>query len=172
MEENIKKPVKITITGVHAPITEGIDVAGDIGDKKKSDVEGGSDLIDKTEEVSYGFLSAKNGSIYLVYEKKKDDGIIIKNLIKLMPKDKEIKRTATLHKGTVTSPASGISYTEGSVQKGFYMTNYGRLDIETMTGRIDFSECRTGITCTASGTLNINNSPASSFELKIEAVYV
>ena len=154
MDENRKIPVKIKILGIHRPIL-------DPDDK--------SQVPEETEELAYGFLSKRGGTIFLVYEISENDGTSIKNMIKFTPKPCELKKTSSFHKGTITTPASNLSYLSGASAKGFYTTPYGRLDTETITQDLKYTESESSFSCTLSGIMKINNSPVSEFELKIEA---
>ena len=155
METDKKIPVKIKITGIHRSTDAAL-----------------SDAPDETVEESFGFLSKRGSSIYIVYETKEGEEITVSNMIKINPETNEIKKTSTLHKGTITSPASSLMYISGSSGTGFYTTPYGRLDTTTHTDKIMIIENDNSFICTMSGNMEINNSPVSEFDLKIEAVII
>ena len=155
METDKKIPVKIKITGIHRSTDAAL-----------------SDAPDETVEESFGFLSKRGSSIYIVYETKEGEEITVSNMIKINPETNEIKKTSTLRKGTITSPASSLMYISGSSGTGFYTTPYGRLDTTTHTDKIMIIENDNSFICTMSGNMEINNSPVSEFDLKIEAVII
>ena len=158
MEKDTKIPVKIVITGTH--------IAPD---------EVSSNAPDETKEEAFGFLSKRGNSIYLVYETQdinETAGIIISNMIKISPDSNEIKKTSTFRQGTITSPASCLVYRQGRKLTGFYSTPYGRLDTETTTTELFVSETENGLTCHIKGSMEINNSPVSEFDLKVEAAKI
>ena len=165
MEGNKKIPVKIKITGKHINI-----------DDESSNVTrihpGANNTADETTEEAFGVFSCRGTSMYLVYETKEDSDITVHNMIKMSTDPAEVKKTSTLYKGTITSPASSISYILDETGTGFYTTPYGRLDVKTFTKEMVILKNDTNITCYLKGRLEINNSPVSEFNLKIEAVAI
>ena len=155
MNKDSKIPIKINITGEHRSFDG----------KSYGEPE-------ETVEEAYGFLSKRGSSTYLVYETTVDKGLICSNMIKICREPIEIKKTATFHKGTVTSPGSCLIYAPGKTGTGFYNTPYGRLDTETVTETADIRETAHSLTCLINGKMKINNSPVSEFKLKIEAVCI
>ena len=159
-----KIPERITITGIHSPLT----------DAEPSDVE--LDIAktgepDETKEEYYGFFSKRGSSIYLTYEVSDSDALLTQ-MIKITLDPLVIKKTATFRKGTITQPASCLIYEEGKACAGFYTTPYGRLDTETDTRKVLITEGDQDVSCYIEGSMKINNSPVSEFTLKIEAVTV
>ena len=155
MDEKTKIAVKIKITGIHKTF------------------DGSSyGRPEETCEEYYGTLGKRGTGIYLIYETKETDGIIISNMLKFSPATHELKRTSTLHRGTITSPASVLVYKKDERCEGFYTTPYGRLDASIFTKELTFEEKGSDLTCRISGVMEINNSPVSEFELKIKAVSI
>ena len=155
MDEKTKTAVKIKITGIHKTF------------------DGSSyGRPEETCEEYFGTLGKRGTGIYLIYETKETDGIVISNMLKFSPGSRELKRTSTLHKGTITSPASVLVYKKEEKCEGFYTTPYGRLDASVFTKELIFEESETNLVYHLSGIMEINNSPISEFELKIEAVSI
>ena len=169
MEENKKIPVKIKITGKHTDIDDQNPTLDsniiDISNKTTG-------TVDETIEEAFGVYSCRGTSMYLVYETKEAEGITIHNMIKMSIDPAEVKKTSTLHKGSITTPASNISYILDETGSGFYTTPYGRLDVKTFTKEMVIFKNDTSITCYLKGRLEMNNSPVSEFHLKIEAVAI
>ena len=165
MEENKKIPVKIKITGRHIN-----------SDDESTTIDyrpaGKNDNVDETVEEAFGIFSCRGASMYLIYETNENDDITIHNMIKMSTDPAEVKKTSTLHKGTITTPASSLSYILDETGTGFYTTPYGRLDVKTFTKDMAIIKNDTEITCYLAGSMEINNSPISEFKLKIEAVAV
>ena len=165
MEENKKIPVKIKITGKHTTIEEENSNLTRIHPSSKN-------TSDETVEEAYGIFSCRGTSMYLVYETKEESDITVHNMIKMSTDPAEVKKTSTLHKGSITTPASNLTYILDETGTGFYTTPYGRLDVKTFTTEMVIFKGDTDITCYLKGRMEINNSPVSEFNLKIEAVTI
>ena len=155
MEIQSKAAAKIKITGIHR-----------VFDGKNY----GSP--EETCEEYYGTISKRGSGIYIIYEAKEADGVTISNMLKYNTSSGELKRTSTLKKGTITSPSSILIYEKGQKRGGFYTTPYGRLDADVSTTELVITDTVMNFFCSVTGCMEINNSPVSAFELKIEAVYV
>ncbi len=169
MEENKKIPVKIKIAGKHTSIDAPQDILGkniiEISNKSTG-------TVDETVEEAFGVFSSRGSSMYLVYETKESEDITVHNMIKMSIDPAEVKKTSTLHKGAINTPASNISYILEEACIGFYTTPYGRLDVKTFTKEMAIIRDDNDVTCYLKGHLEINNSPVSEFNLKIEAVAI
>ena len=123
-------------------------------------------------ENYYGTLSRRGASTYIIYETKAQTGIVMNHMLKFNADDGELKKSSTLHKGTIASPASIMIYKKGEKKSGFYSTPYGRLDTLINTKELFFEETAGNVTLLASGSMEINNNPVSEFNLKIEVVMI
>ncbi|MBR5179496.1 MAG: DUF1934 domain-containing protein [Lachnospiraceae bacterium] len=169
MEENKKIPVKIKISGKHT----NIDDQNPTLDSSIIDISNKTTgTVDETIEEAFGVYSCQGTSMYLVYETKEAESITIHNMIKMSIDPAEVKKTSTLRKGSITTPASNLSYILDETGSGFYTTPYGRLDVKTFTKEMVIFKNDTSITCYLKGRLEMNNSPVSEFNLKIEAVAI
>ena len=171
MEKDKKIPVIISITGLHSVISEPV-----------SDPDPESD---ETKENARGFFSKRQNTVYLIYDLnsgKEDDlslnGIsedtVIGNcMVKISesPFRVEVKRNI---RKSVTCADSLLQtrsfYEQGVFSSGFHETPFGIIETGNMTETISVFETDNSFSCMIKGTLYINNSPASEFTLKIEAV--
>ena len=153
MEKDKKIPVHISITGIHKAI---------IGESS-----GSFSLAeaDETRETSTGYYSRRGESIFIIFDSSTSP--IVSNRIKICGTDVEIRKSLS---SPTATPISHIFYSLNELKSGIQETPYGRLDLGTFTKEITCSENETEFTCYLTGTMHINNSPVSEFELKIEAV--
>jgi uncharacterized beta-barrel protein YwiB (DUF1934 family) len=147
LEEILKKAADIRISGLH--MTDG----------EKSAVE----------EKSKGYISKRGQSTYLVAES--DEGI--RTMIKLTKSRVEVKKSLVKIEKTASGTVlSELVYEEGSSVSGFYITPYGKFDIETETRNMHKSETEDSILCNISGNIKMNGSPVSEFNLEIAAAVI
>ena len=184
MEKDKKIPVRISITGLHKTIID--------------DNSGRAPLseADETKETATGFYSRRGESIFIIFDTKSmpentseiKEGSSVKEPVESLSENQHLSTspiisnrikingtTAEIHKrlsAPTASPMtiSHICYSLGELKPGTQETPYGRLDLANLTKDINCSETETGFVCCIAGTMYINNSPVSEFELKIEAV--
>ena len=140
MEQDRKIPVEVTISGFHASGEEDAEI----------------------KEVHDGYFSRRRESTYIIWEEPQG----VKAMLKISEGKTEVKKSLP---GASNSVLSSLSYEKGKSLPGFYHTPYGRLDIETFTKETVFKEQRDSFRVDMKGSIKMNGSPVSDFNLKIVA---